>query len=363
MIGGSFIKATESSTDRMRIRSLHSANHIVRLASGVYVDKEFLGTFSSDERLQLHIAAQAIARPSSVIIGASAAIFHRLPLERFPVEYPLEFGRTNNTRATVSRFNVEDIVGSGGVALRSLSVRNRRLNAYHHANVVYRKMPVYEGLPSSNYETLSEVDLPVTYRDIRITNPLITALDLARWHSLECGVMALDYGLRNRLFTHDELLECAEQLQRTRGSRQVRQAVRLATPWSESPMESRTKVGMWRRGFPIPLQQVSFYDSDNVFIGRADFYFPEHALIVEYDGKGKYAGEYGVEKEQAQLAEYLRQRNLHDAGVSIVRLTSDANSIDAGLDRVARRLRQSSTAGHLADVRYTAAGLAWQPNV
>lgn len=292
------------------------------------------------------IAAQGLAAPRLITAGASAATLLGLPLENFADRYALEFGRFNS---------------SGPRRTHTASTTTTRLLSPHHKKHLGTvPAPTIATIDTSHYQELWHPNTPIAHRRLLITSPLITCLDLARWHSLDCGVIALDHGLRNKTFSRADLLDCAKQLRHARGCQRIQQAVRLATPWSESPMESRTKVGMWRRGFPIPLQQVEFYDPTNAFIGRADFYFPSHALVVEYDGKGKYEGEYGIDRESAQLAEYFRQRSLHDGGTSIVRLTADANSIEVGLDRIARRLNQTHAAGHLSDLFYRAAGPAWQ---
>ncbi|MBC2682442.1 hypothetical protein [Corynebacterium anserum] len=196
--------------------------------------------------------------------------------------------------------------------------------------------------------------------ELRVTRPALTGLDLARWHSLECGVMALDYALRTRTATHSEIRTLIRQLRHSSGSATLRNAMLLATPHSESPMESVLKVKMWRRGYERPLQQAKIYDFHGRFLGRVDFYFPLAALVVEYDGQGKYTGQFGHSGAAERTSEYERQRALHNAGLAVVRVGLSVEGLQEGLEKIARRQKQAPNAGQHADVKIQAAGYAWR---
>ncbi|WP_080792653.1 hypothetical protein [Corynebacterium pacaense] len=126
--------------------------------------------------------------------------------------------------------------------------------------------------------------------------------------------MALDEGLRCGHFGLDSLMEGVGAMRGTTGVEKIRSAAELATPWSESPRESSLKVKLRRAGLPSPYQQVDLFDGRGRFVGRADFYFPEARLAVEYDGVTKTRGNFGVEPEAAALAEMRRARALLNAG-------------------------------------------------
>lgn len=333
--------------------------------------------------MTMKIVGQAIAKQGFTVCGASAAVLQDLPLEKFPHRYALEFGRQSDVGHRRSQ-KANTIKGRKSKDFFETEHRAtyRYLSRHHTTHTQTIPMPVIcSPIPKSIAElqeraiTLSELSKPGIARlpllggahgsstarvEVRVTRPALTGLDLARWHSLECGVMALDHALRTLAATYSEIRTLANHLRTSHGSTAIQHAKLLATPHSESPMESVLKVEMWRRGYERPLQQAEIFDLDGAFLGRADFYFPRAALVVEYDGQGKYAGEFGQSGDEARTAEYERQRALHNAGLAVVRVGTCVEGVQVGLDKIARRHQQSPNAGQHADVTYQAAGYAWR---
>ena len=81
--------------------------------------------------------------------------------------------------------------------------------------------------------------------------------------------------------------ELAEQLTRRprgRGSARARQVLPLGDPRSESPMESVVRWLVHAGGLPSPAVQHVVRDAAGRHVARADLAWPEHKVIVEFDG-------------------------------------------------------------------------------
>ena len=131
-------------------------------------------------------------------------------------------------------------------------------------------------------------DLPsddVEERDgLRLTTPLRTVLDLARSLSLEEAVAAADSALRQGLVTVDDLQAAAQALPAARGRARVSRVVSLIDPCSGSVLESVCRVLFVLAGLPTALTQYRVRGADGRLLGRVDFAWPEHRLVVETDG-------------------------------------------------------------------------------
>lgn len=412
MFGGTYIALRGStSTDRTRVERHVSAGTLLCIAKGVYVSRRQYRSADEKQQMTMKIVGQAIAKQGFTVCGASAAVLQDLPLEKFPHRYALEFGRQSDVghrrsqkantikgrkskdffetehRATYRYLSRHHTTHTQTIPMpvicspipKSIAeLQERAITLSELSKTGIARLPLLEGAHGSNTaRTMMGIDEanadtnpanarttrtnPGTARvEVQVTRPALTGLDLARWHSLECGVMALDHSLRTRAATYSEIRTLANHLRNSHGSTAIQHAKLLATPHSESPMESVLKVEMWRRGYERPLQQAEIFDLDGAFLGRADFYFPRAALVVEYDGQGKYAGEFGQSGDEARTAEYERQRALHNAGLAVVRVGTGVEGVQVRLDKIARRHQQSPNAGQHADVTYQAAGYAWR---
>lgn len=100
---------------------------------------------------------------------------------------------------------------------------------------------------------------------------------------LVAAVTALDLVLARGVLSAARLEQAAAQLPRTRGCACARRAAQLADERSESPQESRMRVGLVLRrvtGF-VPQYVVR---RDGRFIARVDLGDAEAKLALEYDG-------------------------------------------------------------------------------
>ena len=139
-------------------------------------------------------------------------------------------------------------------------------------------------------------DEVVIRKGLRVTSPLRTIKDLTTRLEVVEAVVLLDTALHKRLIRLDQVPCHREHVE----------------PASESPMETRLRMLLVLAGLPRPLAQVRLGDA-NTFIGRADLYYPDARLIIEYDG--------GTHKTSF-AADNRRQNRLLEAGYRILRFSA-----------------------------------------
>jgi hypothetical protein len=102
----------------------------------------------------------------------------------------------------------------------------------------------------------------------------------------------------------------------------------LAEP-AESPMETRLRWILIQDGLPRPQVQTELRDSDGRFLGRADLYYPQARLAIEYDG---------ANHRDRVAQDDRRQNSIVDAGFRVLRFTA-ADRPDAITALVRKALR------------------------
>jgi very-short-patch-repair endonuclease len=133
-----------------------------------------------------------------------------------------------------------------------------------------RDVTTVRGLPATTIER--------TFRDLRRRLPPIEILVLA------------DQALRLGIGRFDELAEPAE-----------------------SPMETRLRWSLIQAGLPKPEVQKELRGSDGKFVGRADLYYPQSRLVIEYDG---------ANHRDRLIEDNRRQNLLLNAGFRLLRFTA-----------------------------------------
>jgi hypothetical protein len=154
---------------------------------------------------------------------------------------------------------------------------------------------------------LTEID------GLTVTTVARALVETACTASFEAVVVSADAVLRVHGIDARAMLDTIEFWP---GSATARAALAFADERSESVGESRLRVLLYNQGLPTPLLQVEFRDSDG-FVARVDFYFPDHGIVIEFDGLLKYAG--GSQKVLIQ--EKLREDRLRALGLEVVRIT------------------------------------------
>ena len=160
--------------------------------------------------------------------------------------------------------------------------------------------------------SLSDFEVEV-HRRFRVTSPLRTIRDLGSRADLVESVVAIDMAAHAGLVTVAGLAGWAASNGGAKGVKRLRLALSLADPLAESPMETRLRLALVKAGLPAPSVQVDLHDSFGEFVARADLYYPDARLVIEYDGKG----------HKERLVEDLRRQNaLINAGFTVLRFTA-----------------------------------------
>jgi very-short-patch-repair endonuclease len=137
-------------------------------------------------------------------------------------------------------------------------------------------------------------------RSIPVTSPARTWRDLAA--VLQPGQLL---AVTDQLLRHwCSMSDLDAQLTRRptgRGSARARTVLPLGNRHAESPMESVTRWLIHAAGLPAPVVQYRIHDANGRFLGRADLAWPEHKLLVEFDGD--------LHRERSVFVEDLRRQN------------------------------------------------------
>lgn len=146
-------------------------------------------------------------------------------------------------------------------------------------------------------------------------------------HGVAPGVVSADGALRAGLVTDDELGAAVDDVAGWRHGSRATAMVRHCDGRRESVGESRTALALALGGLDL-VPQVEIYEEDGRFVARVDFVVRGTKVIVEFDGKVKYA-----EGDPTVLwAEKRREDRLRALGYVVIRVTW------ADLERPARLL-------------------------
>jgi hypothetical protein len=127
----------------------------------------------------------------------------------------------------------------------------------------------------------------VVVHGVPVVRPVRAALKSASLSGLERGVVTVDSGLRDGLFTTEDLAEQHGLMQSWPGTQHLHLVTRLADGACQSVGESRSKYFFYAHGFPAPELQFAVHDGA-ALVGVADFAWPELGLLGEFDGRVKY---------------------------------------------------------------------------
>jgi len=153
--------------------------------------------------------------------------------------------------------------------------------------------------------------------DLCCTTVARTVVDIARESDFRDGLVVAESALNRKLTTPDELRQVHEFCSDWPGARTAGRVVSFASPLSESPGETMSRIAFADQGLPDPEQQRHIYDALG-FIGRVDFLWLKHHTIGEFDGKVKYVGT-GGNGLAVVYDEKRREDRLRDAGFQVVR--------------------------------------------
>jgi very-short-patch-repair endonuclease len=145
------------------------------------------------------------------------------------------------------------------------------------------------------------------------TGAIRTVGDLAWLLSLTDAVAAADAGLHLGLLDLDDLRNLAGRRAGRQGAGRLRRVLELVEPLTESPMETKLRLLLRFAGLPCPLAQVSLADAQGRFVARADLFYPEARLVIEYDG---------ATHKDSLVEDSRRQNRILAADYRLLRFTS-----------------------------------------
>ncbi len=169
-------------------------------------------------------------------------------------------------------------------------------------------------------ETVAVNGLPATvvHRTLR---------DLCLYREPIDALVAIDTAIQRKLTDKTNLLRDPVAAMGRRGSAGFRRLVGLGAT-AESPMETRLRWLLLSAGLPQPEVQVDLRDDDGDFLGRADLYYRQARLVIEYDG---------ANHRERLVSDDRRQNLLINARYRILRFT--AVDISGRAELVAAQVR------------------------
>lgn len=145
------------------------------------------------------------------------------------------------------------------------------------------------------------------------TSAMRTVCDLGSRADVVESVVAIDMALHAGQVKIADLRRHLETHAGAKGIKRLRRAIGLADPRAESPMESRLRMVLITGRLPRPIAQAELRGASGDFIARADLYYPDRKMVIEYDG---------ANHRERMAADLRRQNAVLNAGYHILRFTA-----------------------------------------
>jgi hypothetical protein len=120
---------------------------------------------------------------------------------------------------------------------------------------------------------------------LRVTTPLRTVCDLARFTPRGDALVAMDAFLHKRMVDAEQVRKHLVRWKGRRGIRQAYATLDVADARSESGGESRMRLRVLDMGLPRPQLQIPVYDLHGRVRFWLDLGWPQWKLALEYDGE------------------------------------------------------------------------------
>ena len=256
------------------------AGELSRLRRGAYVGSVLPEDEAARHRLLIRATMAGLRRPA-VVSHQSAAVLHGPPLWDVPLD------RVHVTRRPRAWNDTSAVL------------------CCHVARLTDGEVTVVDGL--------------------EVTDPVRTALDLARSLPHEAAVVALDAALHRGILSHDVVRGRLFDIAGTPGSRSAARAITAADGRSASVGESRSRVILHRWKLAPSALQFEIRSRDGGLVGRSDFAWEAERLVGEFDGRIKYGRllRPGQTPGEAVFEEKRREDAIRDAGYRVVRWVWD----------------------------------------
>ncbi|WP_136642300.1 hypothetical protein [Subtercola vilae] len=224
---------------RLRAADLHRPFHAVRAIEAPHTVQQFCAAYAP--RLP----------PGQMFSHTTAALLWNLPIE--------------SARASPAGIHVS--VFSPGWPPRTVGVTGHRLDDNRVSVELRHGFPVTDIASTwCHLASLVSLDELVVAGDAAVLVPVHPGRGDRRPHaSIEL--------LRDRLYDY-----------RGRGKCRLQEALDLVRVGAESPRETSLRLLLVRAGLPEPELNVDRFDDDGTFIGRADLFYRQWMVVVDYDG-------------------------------------------------------------------------------
>ena len=298
-------EAESTGVSRGTLSRLVAADAVVKVARGMYVVPR-----SEDSWID-RLRGLLDSRPEITACSVTAA---RLTGVAIPPVPPAREGRAPRGHRT----NPVRGVGAGGSGVSG------KTDILHLCGIEGFDVPHWRA-PGVQFVRMSVPASQVieVRSGIRATDPIRTALDLARGRELACALVSLDSVLRHLLrggFPPDVaralVNDRCDEMRWHPGVRAVRRAVGLMHAGAETALESLARGRLIDAGIEgIRVQLLLNGTSGREY--RVDLAIekaPGRFVIIEADGLGKYADSADLVKEK------LRQHDLESRGHGVVRV-------------------------------------------
>jgi len=189
----------------------------------------------------------------------------------------------------------------------------------------------------------------MTIEQVQLTSPARTVADLCRTTDTRAALVVTDAALHrglDRSAVADVLAGC----RRWPHVAAAREYLRLASRWSESPLESLSLRWCREQGLPAPAQQLTVRTEGGLFIARVDLVWEKHRTVGELDGRLKYVAEDDSpaerrRRERALWEEKRREDGMRDLGLEVVRgyWSDDADDGAAFAERARRAFARGAS--------------------
>ncbi|GGO88940.1 hypothetical protein GCM10011584_17150 [Nocardioides phosphati] len=170
---------------------------------------------------------------------------------------------------------------------------------------------------------------------VPVTDPVRATYDaMLAADSLVEAIVELEKSVMGRIASIEQVRDFIEAKRGTQGVRQAREAAQLASEFSRSPQEVRTRFIAERVArLPALLVNATAYTLDGSRIGEVDLAEPTSGLVVEFDGADH-------EEQPRRHGDAIKLERLRAAGAEVLRVTTPMLGEPEGLVATMRAARQ-----------------------
>lgn len=157
-----------------------------------------------------------------------------------------------------------------------------------------------------------------------ITTPARSVADTGCTDGVVAALVQANHFLHNKLMTRDELAAVIRRANNWPGSLRHHPVILLADARIESVGETLSDHLFFTQGLPRPEPQFEIHDDHLRAVYRVDFAWPEHRVIVEFDGEEKYhrLRREGETIEHMVMREKKREDRIRElTGWTVIRIT------------------------------------------